>query len=198
MSGLFATIQNAASIAHKDWQCEFRSKEILLSMSFFGLLVVLISAFAFYRGDVPSHAIAAGTLWVAITYSGTLGLGRAFAREREGECMRALLLSPAPRSSIFLGKLLGIVSFMLAIQLVVLPAVFVFFNQSVGFEQLWRLLLVIVLGSIGFGIVGESYSGPVQRGLTLNRDIPRDCSGGDGRGESDHRDFAGRYGGGRI
>jgi len=132
-------------------------------MSFFGLLVVLISAFAFYRGDVPSHAIAAGTLWVAIAYSGTLGLGRAFARERDGECMRALLLSPAPRTSIYLGKLLGIVSFMLTVEFVVLPAVIIFFNQAPDFGQLWRLVLVIVLGTLGYGIVGTALAASLIR-----------------------------------
>ena len=39
--------------------------------------------------------------------SGTVALGRAFDREREGEAIRSLLLSPAPRAAIYLGKLVA-------------------------------------------------------------------------------------------
>ena len=144
-------------------------KEILLTMGIFGLLVVLISAFAFYRGDVPAYALAAGSLWVAIAYSGTLGLGRAFEREREGDCIRALLLSPMPRQAIFLGKLLGIVSFMFVVELVVVPAVVIFFNQSLDIAQLWRLSVVMGLGTFGYGIVGTALAASLLRART--RDV---------------------------
>lgn len=166
MSEILAILRSAWAIARKDWQSEFRSKEILFTMGFFGLLVVLISAFAFFRGDVPAYAIASGTLWVAIAYSGTLGLGRAFEREREGDCIRALLLSPTPRPAIYLGKLLGIVSFMLLVELLVVPAVVIFFNQSLGFDQLWRLGLVMTLGTLGYGIVGTALAASLLRART--------------------------------
>ena len=169
MNEIAVIIKGALAIAQKDWQTEFRSKEILLTMGFFGLLVVLISAFAFFRGDVPAYALAAGSLWVAIAYSGTLGLGRAFEREREGDCIRALLLSPMPRQAIFLGKLLGIVSFMFVVELVVVPAVVIFFNQSLEFEQLWRLSIVMGLGTLGYGIVGTALAASLLRART--RDV---------------------------
>ena len=169
MNETIMILRGAFAIAQKDWQTEFRSKEILLTMGFFGLLVVLISAFAFYRGDVPAYALAAGSLWVAIAYSGTLGLGRAFEREREGDCIRALLLSPMPRQAIFLGKLLGIVSFMFVVELVVVPAVVIFFNQSLGFAQLWRLTIIMGLGTFGYGIVGTALAASLLRART--RDV---------------------------
>ena len=169
MNEVAVILKGALAIAQKDWQTEFRSKEILLTMGFFGLLVVLISAFAFYRGDVPAYALAAGSLWVAIAYSGTLGLGRAFEREREGDCIRALLISPMPRQAIFLGKLLGIVSFMFVVELVVVPAVVIFFNQSLDLAQLWRLSVVMGLGTFGYGIVGTALAASLLRART--RDV---------------------------
>ena len=169
MNEVAVILKVALAIAQKDWQTEFRSKEILLTMGFFGLLVVLISAFAFYRGDVPAYALAAGSLWVAIAYSGTLGLGRAFEREREGDCIRALLISPMPRQAIFLGKLLGIVSFMFVVELVVVPAVVIFFNQSLDLAQLWRLSVVMGLGTFGYGIVGTALAASLLRART--RDV---------------------------
>ena len=58
---------------------------------------------------------AAGILWVAVAFSGTLALGRTFERERQGETLRALLLGPTARAAVYLGKLtavLGLLCFL--------------------------------------------------------------------------------------
>ena len=47
------------------------------------------------RGRALGDA-AAGILWIAIAFSGTLALGRTFERERYGDTLRALLLAPGP------------------------------------------------------------------------------------------------------
>ena len=44
---------------------------------------------------------------MAIAFSGTLALGRAFERERQNETLRGLLMSPAERPALYLGKLAG-------------------------------------------------------------------------------------------
>ena len=73
-----------------------------------------IFSFAFVKEGEPPTDAAAGILWIAIAFSGTLALGRTFERERYGETLKALLLAPAPRPAIYLGKLLGIVALLLA------------------------------------------------------------------------------------
>lgn len=152
--GGLAVLRGAWLIASKDLRVEWRSKEILLTTGYFGLLVVLIFAFAFFRGDAPISAVAAGNLWVAIAFSGTLGLGRVFEREREGDCLRALLLAPVPRPAIYLGKVLGVLAFMLAVECVVLPAVIFFFNLTLDAKEALHLLGAVLLGTIGYSIVG--------------------------------------------
>ena len=57
-------------------------------------------------GRSPTVDVAAGVLWVAIALAGTVGISRAFEREREGDTMRALLLAPVPRSALYLSKLM--------------------------------------------------------------------------------------------
>ena len=69
---------------------------------------VLIFAFSFVREGRVLDGTAAGILWVAVAFSGTLALGRAFERERQGETLRALLLAPIERPAVYLGKLLGL------------------------------------------------------------------------------------------
>ena len=50
------------------------------------------------KAQAVAGGAAAGILWIAIAFSGTLALGRTFERERYGETLRALLLAPAPRA----------------------------------------------------------------------------------------------------
>ena len=162
-AGVTDVVRDAWTIAGKDLTAEMRSKEILLTMGFFGFLVVLIFAFAFFRGDAPIDAVAAGILWVAIAFSGTLGLGRAFDRERDGDCIKALLLAPVARPAIYLGKVAGIVVFMSAVELIVVPAVMFFFSIDLDLARAVRLLSVVLLGTVGYAVVGTLMAASLLR-----------------------------------
>ena len=152
--GALQVLADAWAIARKDLRVELRSKEILLTMGYFGFLVVLIFSFSFYSNDAPISAVAAGILWVSVTFSGTLGLGRILEREKEGDCIRALLLSPVSRPAIYLGKTIGVLAFMVVVELVVVPAVDFFFNLRLSGEQVGLLALTLALGTIGYSVVG--------------------------------------------
>jgi heme exporter protein CcmB len=132
-------------------------------MGFFGFLVVFIFAFAFFRGDAPLAPVGAGAMWVAIAFSGTLGLHRVFEREREGDCLRALLLSPVPRPAIYLGKAASIASFMAVLELVVVPAVILFFGLAVEPSRLLELAGIIALGTVGYAVVGTVLAASLVR-----------------------------------
>ena len=99
-------VSQALRIAAKDLRIEWRSREVLATMTFLAVVVVLIFSFAFVvEGARPPAPVVAGILWVAVVVSGTVALSRAFDREREGEAIRSLLLAPAPRGAIYIGKL---------------------------------------------------------------------------------------------
>src|SRR6186713_875801 len=110
-------------ILRKDLTVEVRSGEIAYTTLFFAVSCILMFAFALVReGKAPEDG-AAGLLWVAIAFAGTLALGRTFERERQSDTLRALLLAPAPRPAIYIGKLLGIIVLLIATELVLLPLV---------------------------------------------------------------------------
>ncbi len=115
-------VRHAATLAWKDLRVEYRSREILITMIFFAVMVVLMFSFAFTTGDDAARAaaLAPGFLFIAVLFAGTLGLSRAFDRERDADTMRGLLLAPVPRASIFAGKAIAIVVFMLVVHLAVL------------------------------------------------------------------------------
>ncbi|HEU4889406.1 MAG TPA: heme exporter protein CcmB, partial [Thermoanaerobaculia bacterium] len=96
-------------VLRKDFTVEVRSLEIAYTTLFFAISCVLVFAFALVQEGRAPEGGAAGILWIAIAFAGTLALGRTFERERQSETLRALLLAPAARPAVYLGKLLGIV-----------------------------------------------------------------------------------------
>src|SRR5215216_7043325 len=110
-------------VTRKDLVIEVRSREIVYGTLFFAVSCVLVFAFGFVREGRPVEDAAAGILWIAIAFSGTLALGRAFERERYGETLRALLLAPAPRPALYVGKLLGMLALLGTAELFLVPMV---------------------------------------------------------------------------
>ena len=95
-------------VVRKDITVEVRSLELLSTTVFFAITVVLMFAFGLVVEGRPVHDVAPAILWIAIAFSGTLALGRTFERERQNDTLRALLLAPADRPAIYVGKLVGI------------------------------------------------------------------------------------------
>ena len=163
-----AFLAHVKTIAKKDLQVEFRSGEIIWTMLFFAVIVILVFSFAFIKGGEIEIEMTPGILWVAITFAGTLGLSRSFDREREGDTMRALLLSPAPRTAIFLGKAVSMIVFMLMVLLVIVPVSALLFNAPL-FDHLHVLGPALLLGIIGIGIVGSVFAAMLLR--SKSRDV---------------------------
>jgi heme exporter protein CcmB len=132
---------------------EARSRELAYTTLFFSIAAVLVFAFSFVReGRAPEDA-AAGILWVAIAFSGTLALGRAFERERQSETLRALLLAPVERASVYLGKLFGLLVLMAGVELVLVPVIALLFSAPLD-RAPWMLLALLASGTLGFAAVG--------------------------------------------
>jgi heme exporter protein B len=162
-------LRQALRIARKDLLIEARSREILFTMTFLAVVVVLIFSFAFVVGDSrPPAPVTAGILWIALVVSGTVGLGRTFDRERDGEAIRSLLLSPAPRAAIYLGKLAATVALMLMVEVVLTFLAGVLFSSQVA-VMLRPVATLLVLGTIGFAAVGCVFSAALLR--SRSRDV---------------------------
>lgn len=151
----------------KDLRLEWRSKEIIYTTSLFSALLVIIFSFAFSDGARPIPGAAAGLLWIAISFAGTLGIGRFFEREREGETVRALLLSPMSPAAIYAAKLLAMVVFMIATTAVVLPMLILFFRLELPEPALF--FLIVFLGILGYAAVGSLFAAGLMK--ARSRDV---------------------------
>jgi len=141
------------AVVWKDLSAELRSRELLSAMLIFALLVILIFNFALDLDPATRRepTITAGVLWVIFVFAGTLGLNRSMAIEKDRGCLDGLLLAPVDRSAIYFGKALGNLVFMLMVEIIVLPIYSLLYNVNL-FNP--GLLLVILLGSIGYVAVG--------------------------------------------
>jgi heme exporter protein B len=156
-------LSQALRIAAKDLAIEWRSREVIATMTFLAVVVVLIFSFAFVvEGTRPPSPVVAGILWIALVMSGTVGLGRAFDREREGEAIRSLLLTPAPRAAIYLGKLGATCALMAITETVLTGLSAVLFSANLG-AVIGRVALLLALGTIGFAAAGCIFSAALLR-----------------------------------
>lgn len=142
-------------IVQKDVAVELRTKEMLSSMFVFSLLVIVIFSFAFDLRVEDVQKVAPGVLWVTFVFAGMLGLNRSFVLEKDKGCLEGLLLCPVDRSAIYFGKMLGNVIFMTTVEAMILPIFSILFNVSL-FQPV--LLLIVVLGTLGFAGVGTLFS----------------------------------------
>src|SRR4051812_32716392 len=163
-----SVLRHAGRVAWKDLRIELRSKEIVYTMAFFAALIVVVYSFAFPVKPELVRAAVPGMLWVAIAFAGTIGLGRAFDRERENDTMRALLLAPIPRLSVFLGKMAAISLLVLAVGLVCTPLLALLLDAPL-FVMPGPLLLLLVLGAIGFANVGSVFAATLLK--VRSRDV---------------------------
>ena len=67
----------------KDLLLEWRSRDMVVSVLFFGLLVVVLFNFALDPASQRIGFLAPGILWLAFTFAATLAMNRSFVRERE-------------------------------------------------------------------------------------------------------------------
>jgi heme exporter protein B len=139
------------AVIWKDLVAELRSRELLSAMLVFALLVIIIFNFALELDPKTRAGVTAGVLWVTFIFAGTLGLNRSMAIEKDRGCMDGLLLAPIDRSAIYFGKVIGNLIFMLIVEIIVLPLYSLLYNINL-FKP--GLMLVILLGSIGYIVVG--------------------------------------------
>ncbi len=143
------------AVVQKDLSAELRSRELLSAMLVFSLLVILIFNFALELDIRTRRSVTSGVLWATFAFAGTLGLNRSMAIEKDRGCLDGLLLAPVDRAAIYFGKVISNLAFMLIVEAIVLPVYSILYGLNL-FQP--GLLLVILLGSIGYTAVGTLLS----------------------------------------
>lgn len=155
-------LSGAWLVLRKDLQLELRTHEITVTSGFFAVLVVVLASLSFFADDQVTRKLAPGVLWIAIEFAGVLAISRSWARERDAQVLRALLLTPVPRSAIYIGKVAGIYAYLLALEVVLVFVVGVLFRFDAT-ENAGALSLLLALGTAGFAIPGTLFGAMTVR-----------------------------------
>lgn len=156
------------AIVRKDLALERHSREMFSSMTLYALLVLFLFSISFDLRIEQTATVAPGVLWVAITFSGMLGLSRSFVLERDQGCLDGLLLCPIDRSQLYLAKVLSNLIFISITEVILVPLYLVLLNLP--FYPM--LPLIVLLGTIGFSAVGTLLSALTVRARAREALLP--------------------------
>ena len=150
-------VSAALTIARKDLAIELRTRSAFLSVMVFTVLGLVTFYFAWDSTAVTALDLAPGVLWVTFTFGGLLGLHRAFSVEMQDRAIDALLAAPIDREAIYLGKAIANAGFVLAVLLIAIPALTLFYNLPFA-RTIVALVPIAMLATIGLVAVGTLFS----------------------------------------
>jgi heme exporter protein B len=148
-------IRPIVAIVWKDVLLESRSRDIVIAVLIFALLVMVTFNFAIDPQPQIVALTAPGILWVAFVFGGVLGLTRSFSLEQANGNMHGLMLAPVSRDTIFFGKLFSTFLFMLVVEAIAFPLFAVIFNFSM-LEP--GLVPIALLATLGIATTGTLFS----------------------------------------
>jgi heme exporter protein B len=153
------SIAVAYAVARKDLTSEWRTRELVPALGQFVVLALVIANFGFQIDSRNATVIAPGVLWLALVFAGLVAFGRAFAAEREQASLEAMLLTPAPAAAIFAGKAIAAALLLIVCEMVLLPAMTLFFGTPLN----PALVVAVLLATVGMAALGCLFAAIVAR-----------------------------------
>ena len=141
----------------KDIRLEWRSKDAINSMLFFGLLVVVVFSFSFDPIAEESRQIAGGLVWVAFLFAAVVALNQTWARELRNQVLDAYRVSPAPANSLFIAKAVGNFIFVAVLEALMTP-LFIIFYKLRALGPAWELIPIAALGTWAIVVNGTFFA----------------------------------------
>lgn len=145
------------AIVWKDALLELRTRERVVSMAAFAVLAATLFSYAIDTTVVRPQTVAAGLVWMTIVFGGLLGIGRTFHLEAQDNALQGVLMSPAPKDAVFLGKVLANFVLLYLVSLLVLGVFALFFGLDLG-SSLAGLFGALALGALGFVSLATLFS----------------------------------------
>ena len=156
-----STFAQYKTLLAKDLQQEFRTKDMLMSMGIYALLVLIVYGAALGQTAQATDVLqlSGGLLWALIVFTSLLGLNRSFNHEKEQGCMEGILLVPMDRSVVFLAKSTSNLLFLLVVEVVAVPLFYFFFlTTTTPSESFWLLVVPLLVGTVGVAGIGTLLS----------------------------------------
>lgn len=163
-----------SAVVEKDLRLEWRTKESLLIMVVFALLVLTLFSFAFGPGGgsgESARAVQAGILWISFLFACVVGLSRTMGVEREDAGFSAMYASPADPSALYLGKVASVIVLMGIMEMVGFAVLAVLYQADV-WKSAGALALIAISATIGIAAAGTLFSAMSARTRTREVLLP--------------------------
>ena len=160
--------RTVGALLRKEMLVELRTLESVPGMSLFSVTTFVVFHFALNRNSIDGDE-AAGILWVTLLFAAMLGINRLFVADAEEGALDGFLLAPVDRTALLAAKVLALLSYLVVLELVAVPAfALLLLGPSLG-PGLGGLVAVLALGDVGVAVIGTLISALTVR--TRARDL---------------------------
>ena len=160
--------RTVGALLRKEMLVELRTLESVPGMALFSVTTFVVFHFALNRNTIDGD-LAAGVLWVTLLFAAMLGINRLFVADAEEGALDGFLLAPVDRTALLAAKVLALIGYLVALELVAVPAFAVLLlGPSIG-PGLGGLVAVLALGDVGIAVIGTLISALTVR--TRARDL---------------------------
>jgi heme exporter protein B len=149
-------LNQTAAVAGKDLRIELRGRYSLGAVLPFAATLLVSFGLSLGPGRTFLQQTAPGLLWMAVTFAAVLSSRRSYEAEAEDGALEGLLLAPADKAAIYLGKLAAIAVQLLVLEVLVLALTSALFDLSVT-GDVGLLAAGFVLGTVGLAGVGALF-----------------------------------------
>jgi heme exporter protein B len=150
-------LQRARAVAAKDLKAEWRTRANFNAVTFFGALMLLLFGFALGPDAETLRRAAPGIIWLTVLFSGVLAFNRSYQIELDNDALETLLAYPGDRRTIFLGKLAANLTFVLLVELIIVPLTAILYGLALA-RPFLGFATVLMLGTFGFVTLGTFYA----------------------------------------
>jgi heme exporter protein B len=155
-------------VAGKDLRIEARSKVTMQQIVPFGVIVLLLFAFALDPDRGILSRVAPGLFWVTVLLAALLAVSRSYAIEADNGARDGLRLSGIDGPALFLGKCAALALELLVLEVVLATTVVLVYGITL--DALVPLLLATLAATVGVAATGTLY-GVLAAGLRVRETL---------------------------
>ncbi len=160
--------RDAVLVAGKDIRIEARSRVALSQVAPFGIVALVMFAFALGPDRTLMAKGAPGLFWVAVLFCTVLAVQRSVSVESVDEARDMLRMSGLDPAGQFLGKASAVGAQLVVLEVVLGVGVVLLYGAKI--ETPWLIVASCVLGTVGLAATGTLY-GALSAGLRVKETL---------------------------
>ena len=138
----------------KDIKIEFQTKETLVTLCLFGLLIITVFSLSTENNSLINQNFGAGILWSSVIFAGSIAMVKFFYHEEQNKTLQSLMVMPLPSELILFSKSIVFFLFLSISEIIIFLISSVLFNLNI-FSL--KLILGSIVFNIGYSVVGSFF-----------------------------------------